>query len=189
MDMYKNLATVLASTILTSSPMTYTLMMQMQDEKSLQGQSPGASGMSMVFFSSQATPLFSRAWTPSTPEAYAGTCIFIFLLTITQYLLLALRNAYFEDFERQTTATFANAFQERGTKPADPAKDEDERPCLSHHGTDTHSLLPSRTSAAEKHRRKSQMTIATARAACEVVISAAGYLVQRRRKVESGAER
>lgn len=45
--------------------------------------------MSMVFVNSQRTPLYSKAWTPSSAGAYAGTCIFLVLLASTLRLLWA----------------------------------------------------------------------------------------------------
>ncbi|TLD09541.1 hypothetical protein PspLS_11850, partial [Pyricularia sp. CBS 133598] len=178
-DIYRNLPTILAPTNPTVPPITSILKMQMQDEKPLQTQSTPISGMTMVFFSSQSTSLFSRAWTPSSPEAYVGTCIFVFLLTIMQYLLIAVRNVVFEKVEGQTTATSANPFQEHRTKPAAPAKDEEESSCLRRHGTATGRLLPVFDSVAEQQRRRSTTMIVTARATCEVVISATGYLVHK----------
>ena len=47
-------------------------------------------GMAMAFFTATNTPLFSEAWTPSTAGQYAGTCIFLIILTI---LLLAIFTA------------------------------------------------------------------------------------------------
>jgi hypothetical protein len=51
------------------------------------------SGMSMsvIFQTSIATSLYSAAWTPTTPGAYAGTCIFLILLAALLQVLLAAR--------------------------------------------------------------------------------------------------
>lgn len=38
--------------------------------------------MSTFFFTSTSTPLYSKAWTPASPGAYAGTCIFLIILAI-----------------------------------------------------------------------------------------------------------
>ncbi|ELQ33587.1 hypothetical protein OOU_Y34scaffold00924g1 [Pyricularia oryzae Y34] len=196
----------------TVGPVPGTLTMQMQDEDPHQAQSMSMGGMTMVFFSSQSTPLFSRAWTPSSPEAYAGTCIFIFLLTITQYLLIAARNVVFEEFDDQMTATSWKTLQEHKTQAAAPTKDDEENRCLSRHETVTSCFLSVSTAVMEQQRRRSRTSIVTARAATEVVISATGYLVmlaamtmnvgyflsviaadpawrQRRRRLKSGADR
>ncbi|KAK4955452.1 hypothetical protein LTR66_013437 [Elasticomyces elasticus] len=51
--------------------------------------SMGTTGMTMVFFTSTTTPLFSSSWAPSTTGAYAGTCIFLVLLTVISRALMA----------------------------------------------------------------------------------------------------
>ena len=38
------------------------------------------SSMTMTFFSSNHTPLYSSGWTPASTSAYAGSCIFLILL-------------------------------------------------------------------------------------------------------------
>ncbi|KAK5115131.1 hypothetical protein LTR62_001828 [Meristemomyces frigidus] len=47
--------------------------------------------MGMVFVKAQNTPLYSKAWTPSTTGGYASTCIFLLILAITSRMLLAYR--------------------------------------------------------------------------------------------------
>lgn len=48
-------------------------------------------GMTMVFFTSSDTPLFSERWTPANQGQYAGTCIFLITLGLILRVLLALR--------------------------------------------------------------------------------------------------
>lgn len=45
--------------------------------------------MSMVFFTSTATPLFSSRWSPTSTGTYAGTCIFLIVLAVVFRGLLA----------------------------------------------------------------------------------------------------
>ncbi|KAF7595005.1 hypothetical protein BBP40_007606 [Aspergillus hancockii] len=47
--------------------------------------------MSMVFVNAHNTPLFSNQWTPSSSPAYAGTCIFLIVLSIIGRLLVAFK--------------------------------------------------------------------------------------------------
>lgn len=47
--------------------------------------------MSMVFQTNPSTPLYTSSWTPQSPGAYAGTCLFLIFLAITARLLLAAR--------------------------------------------------------------------------------------------------
>jgi hypothetical protein len=47
--------------------------------------------MSMVFTSSQTTPLYSQSWTPSSTGEYAGICIFLIVLSVIGRLLVAFK--------------------------------------------------------------------------------------------------
>jgi hypothetical protein len=51
----------------------------------------GMSTMSMTFFTSITTPLYSDSWQPTTTASYAGTCIFIIILAMVFRGLLALK--------------------------------------------------------------------------------------------------
>ena len=74
-----------------------------------------SSGMSMVFFTATDTALYSSAWAPSTTGQYAGTCIFLILLTVIFRSLLALKSA----FDRTTTsAYFVGSHHRLATKEA-----------------------------------------------------------------------
>lgn len=55
------------------------------------GMTMSMSEMAMVFFTSFQTPLFSSAWTPTTQGQYAGTCVFLVVLTIILRLFIALK--------------------------------------------------------------------------------------------------
>lgn len=48
--------------------------------------------MPMAFTTSHTTSLYSKAWTPTTPGGYAGTCIFLLLLASTLRLLFAFKS-------------------------------------------------------------------------------------------------
>lgn len=49
------------------------------------------SPMSMTFFFSSSTSLFSKAWTPATSAQYSGTCIFLVVLAVLMRGMLALK--------------------------------------------------------------------------------------------------
>lgn len=49
------------------------------------------SQMSMTFYASTTTPLYSSAWAPTSTSSYAGTCIFLILLAVLFRGLLALK--------------------------------------------------------------------------------------------------
>ncbi|CAM1502097.1 Fc.00g040810.m01.CDS01 [Cosmosporella sp. VM-42] len=61
------------------------------DTSSSSSSSHSSSMMTMIFQTDRQTPLYSSAWTPSSAGAYAGTCIFLVILTIIGRLLLALK--------------------------------------------------------------------------------------------------
>lgn len=49
-------------------------------------------GMMMVFTNSHSSPLFSKAWTPTSSGGYAGTCIFLVVLAVLSRMILAYRH-------------------------------------------------------------------------------------------------
>ncbi|KAJ5772276.1 hypothetical protein N7520_002805 [Penicillium odoratum] len=49
------------------------------------------SDMSMTFFTSFKTPLYSEDWTPTSKGTYAGTCIFLIVLAVILRVLIAVR--------------------------------------------------------------------------------------------------
>jgi hypothetical protein len=51
-----------------------------------------ASEMIMAFFNSQNTPLYSKGWTPSGTGGYAGTCIFLIILSVVYRSLFAVKH-------------------------------------------------------------------------------------------------
>lgn len=76
-----------ATSTATSTPMASSAMAM----SSTGTMSMSMADMSMVFFTSDSTPLYSSAWIPSTAGQYAGTCIFLILLSIIFRALLAFR--------------------------------------------------------------------------------------------------
>lgn len=48
--------------------------------------------MPMVFTTSHSTPLWTTTWTPTTPGAYAGTCIFLIFFAMAFRGLLAAKH-------------------------------------------------------------------------------------------------
>ncbi|KAI0144620.1 Ctr copper transporter [Xylariaceae sp. FL1272] len=55
-----------------------------------------ASEMSMTFFKSFTTPLWSNAWAPTGEGTYVATCIFLILLATTHRFLILLRTIAFD---------------------------------------------------------------------------------------------
>jgi len=48
--------------------------------------------MTMAFFNSQETSLYSKDWTPSGTAGYAGTCIFLIILSVFYRSLFAMKH-------------------------------------------------------------------------------------------------
>ncbi|KAF2083306.1 putative Ctr copper transporter [Saccharata proteae CBS 121410] len=57
--------------------------------------------MTMVFFTSSSTPLFSSSWTPRTTGQYAGTCIFLIVLAVIFRILFAAKHLLEERWHAQ----------------------------------------------------------------------------------------
>ncbi|KAF2641380.1 hypothetical protein P280DRAFT_398372 [Massarina eburnea CBS 473.64] len=52
--------------------------------------------MSMTFFNSASTSLYSMSWTPASSGQYAGTCVFLIFFAIIFRALLAIRLNFFD---------------------------------------------------------------------------------------------
>ncbi|KAB8075629.1 copper transporter family protein [Aspergillus leporis] len=65
--------------------------MSNMDHSSSSSSSSSSMSMSMVFVNAHNTPLFSSQWTPSSSGAYAGTCVFLIVLSIIGRLLVAFK--------------------------------------------------------------------------------------------------
>ncbi|KAK5110266.1 hypothetical protein LTR62_006119 [Meristemomyces frigidus] len=72
------------------SSMTTGMSMPSSTSSMSDGMMP-MSNMMMVFFAATSTPLYSTAWTPSNLSQYAGTCIFLILLSVIFRALMAVR--------------------------------------------------------------------------------------------------
>ncbi|KAG9583961.1 Ctr copper transporter, partial [Aureobasidium melanogenum] len=83
-----------SSTMAMSSITSAAASTGMSDMSSMSGMG----SMSMVFTTVHNTPLYSKAWTPTSTGAYAGTCIFLIVLAIISRLLQAWRHTLEQKF-------------------------------------------------------------------------------------------
>jgi copper transporter 1 len=60
-----------------------------------------SSDMMMVFFNSHTTALYSELWTPSTTGGYAGTCIFLIILSCLFRSMLAAKHVLEQRWKHQ----------------------------------------------------------------------------------------
>ncbi|CAH0050764.1 unnamed protein product [Clonostachys solani] len=87
-----NMATTTAAGMSMSMDMpaaTSTSSMSMGDSD--ESMMMSMADMTMTFFDSIKTPLFSSAWAPTTTGQYAGTCIFLIFLALIFRVLIAFR--------------------------------------------------------------------------------------------------
>ncbi|KAF9884476.1 hypothetical protein FE257_001737 [Aspergillus nanangensis] len=78
--------------------------MDMDMSSSSSSSSDSSMSMTMIFFNAHNTPLYSTQWTPSSTGSYAGTCIFLIILSIIGRLLVAFKAL----MERHWLATHLN---------------------------------------------------------------------------------
>lgn len=102
----------------------------------------GMSSMSMVFTTAHNTPLYSKAWTPTSTGAYAGTCIFLIVLAVLSRLLQAWRHTLEQKFHDKAikrryvrVAGEQEADQSPDESP-EAAKEKNEQAILSYRGVD-----------------------------------------------------
>lgn len=120
------------------------------------------SEMAMTFFEAFQTPLYSDAWTPTSPGQYAGTCIFLIVLGSILRLLLALKPVLEDRFWRNY-----------------PAYESDKQALASHHAE---SVEPGQAGSVIRKdivgRWKGwRAGAAAARATYEVIVGGIGYLL------------
>ncbi|CAK7236610.1 hypothetical protein SBRCBS47491_009697 [Sporothrix bragantina] len=90
--MTSTMTMAMSSATSTMTSMAMSTSTAMSDSSSM---AMDMSEMSMTFFYSLITPLFSTAWTPSNTGQYAGTCIFLIILAVIHRALVAFRSAIF----------------------------------------------------------------------------------------------
>ncbi|KAK6007615.1 hypothetical protein QM012_004429 [Aureobasidium pullulans] len=109
-----------SSTMAMSSTTTAAASTGMSDMSSMSGMG----SMSMVFTTVHNTPLYSKAWTPTSTGAYAGTCIFLIVLAILSRLLQAWRHTLEQNFhDRAMNRRYVVV---RGEREGEQAPDESE---------------------------------------------------------------
>ncbi|KAI4725996.1 Ctr copper transporter [Aureobasidium sp. EXF-10728] len=99
----------------------------------------GMGSMSMVFTTVHNTPLYSKAWTPTSTGAYAGTCIFLIVLAILSRLLQAWRHTLEQKFHDK--AMKRRYIVVRGEQEGEPFPEEPE---ATREKTEPQAVLTSR---------------------------------------------
>lgn len=133
------------------------------------------SEMSMTFFSSSVTPLYSAMWAPTTAGQYAGTCIFIIILATVFRALLAIK-AWKEvqwldaEFNRRYVAVAGKLPKsERISQDSDS-----KRMILTENGVEEDVVVVKKRSGGIRPWR---LTTDLPRACMDVTIAGVGYLL------------
>ncbi len=137
--------------------------------------STGSMMMAMVFQTQQATPLYSDAWTPRSSGAYAGTCIFLIVLSVAARLLVALRTTQEARWaDRDAHRRYVAA---RGRVPLAEAVAHDpdaKEMVLSANGVEETVYVVARTTTAARPWR---FSVDPVRALLDTTIVGVGYLL------------
>ncbi|RDL37290.1 Uncharacterized protein BP5553_04723 [Venustampulla echinocandica] len=134
-----------------------------------------ASEMSMTLFSSTSTPLFAEAWAPKTIGQYAGTCIFLIILSVVFRGLLAVKawkeTAWLDaEFNRRYVAVAG-----RAPKSESISSDADsKRMILTENGVEEDVVVVKKKGAVTRPWRISTDPV---RAVMDTVIAGVGYLL------------
>jgi hypothetical protein len=133
------------------------------------------SNMSITFYTSTSTPLFSTQWTPSSLGSYAGTCIFLIILAVVFRLLFAAKAwqeaAWLDaEFARRYVAVTGKL-----GKAAAMSRDSDmKHMVLSENGVEEDVVVVRKKGEV---RRPWRLSVDPVRAALDTVIAGVGYLL------------
>ncbi|KAK1590274.1 Ctr copper transporter family-domain-containing protein [Colletotrichum navitas] len=125
------------------------------------GMSMSMADMTMTFFQSVKTPLYSDAWMPGNKGQYAGTCIFLITLASILRILLALKPVLDERLRRNSPT--------HATQVSETAKDAES-------GEAGEPGVVARTDVVEEWKGW-RAGPAAARATYEVIVGGIGYLL------------
>jgi hypothetical protein len=133
------------------------------------------SSMSMTFFTSTTTPIFSSMWMPATQGQYAGTCIFIIMLGLVFRGLLALKarkEAAWLDAEFNRRYIKVAGKQTQGEKIA--ADSDSKKLILTENGVEEDVIVVKKRGTDVRPWR---ITTDPVRAVLDTVIAGVGYLL------------
>ncbi|CAD6445585.1 c7626867-1afd-4f08-8bbf-a579a83a8a6a [Sclerotinia trifoliorum] len=131
--------------------------------------------MSMTFFISKTTALYSNMWTPSTDAGYAGTCIFLILLATLFRGLLAVKawkeSAWLAEDTNRRYVTVAG----KGPKSERVSLDSDSKNMvLSENGVEENVMVVKTRSMGIRPWR---LSVDPVRAIMDTIIAGVGWLL------------
>jgi len=133
------------------------------------------STLSMTFFTSSSTPLYSSTWSPTSEAGYAGTCIVLILLAILFRALLALKagreSAWLDaEFKRRYVAVAGKLpLSERIYQDSDT-----KRMVLSENGVEEDVMVVAKRAVGVRPWR---LTVDPVRAIIDTALAGVGYLL------------
>ncbi|TVY49721.1 hypothetical protein LOCC1_G000249 [Lachnellula occidentalis] len=131
--------------------------------------------MSMTFFTSTMTPIYSATWAPKSTGQYAGTCIFLILLATIFRALLAVKawkeTAWMDAEFNRRYVTVAG----KESMPKRISSDSDsKRMILSENGVEEDVVVVKKRKVCTRPWR---ITTDPVRAAMDTIIAGVGYLL------------
>jgi hypothetical protein len=131
--------------------------------------------MSMVFYTSQSTPLYSSAWAPSTTGQYAGTCIFLVIFAIIFRVLLALKARQEANWlDAELNRRYISVAGRLPPSERPPQGQERKKVIVTEGGIEEEVLVVRRNSGAVHPWR---ITVDPLRAVTDTVIAGVAYLL------------
>jgi len=133
------------------------------------------SGMSITFFTSYTTPIYSTLWTPSSLGSYAGTCIFIVILAIIFRFLLAWKSWKESDWlDKEFNRRYVTVAGKQSKSDRISSDSDRKRMVLSANGAEEDVLVVKKKGVVGRPWR---MTVDPQRAAIDTVVAGVGYLL------------
>lgn len=135
----------------------------------------GMTMMSITFFTSTTTPLFSASWQPTSIASYAGTCIFLILLAVILRCLVAFKGwkeTAWQDAEFNRRYVVVAG---RPTMAESISQDSDtKRMILTENGVEEEVMVVKKRSSGVRPWR---LSVDPIRAAMDTVIAGIAYLL------------
>ncbi|RFU79489.1 ctr copper transporter [Trichoderma arundinaceum] len=133
--------------------------------------------MAMVFQTDIQTPLYANSWTPHSTGAYAGTCIFLIVLTVIARLLVAFKGRQeriWADQNAQRRYVVVNGKEPISERLSRDPDAKQMNMMLSENGVEEKVFVVERKHSAAQPWR---FSVDPARAALDTVIVGVGYLL------------
>ncbi|KAL7792635.1 Ctr copper transporter [Trichoderma ceciliae] len=133
--------------------------------------------MAMVFQTNVQTPLYANSWTPHNAGAYAGTCIFLIVLTVIARLLVAFKTRQeriWADKNAQRRYIVVNGKEPMSERLSRDPDAKHMTMMLSENGVEENVVVVAKKHSASRPWR---FSVDPVRAALDTVLVGIGYLL------------